>query len=75
MARSGLDQLTNAQKRALLAEHLRRQSLIALWSRALPDRRGITGAAPNDGHRSFLDNEVIALASVRNWSARSSIRM
>ena len=61
-----LDQLTKAQKRALLADRLRSQGRItvpgvALTAASEPARGGA------DGRRSFLDDEVVALSSIKDW--------
>lgn len=68
MSGVGSDELTTAQKRAILAEHLRRRSRLA----PSPVAKGDAAAAPSEdaGRKSFLDDEVIALASVRDWSAQ-----
>ena len=64
----GLEQLTPEQKRALLAEHLRKRS-----------RAGVAGAASakdaspelvHEHRKSFLDGETIALASLKDWRAQ-----
>src|SRR3954447_16711566 len=64
----GLEQLTPEQKRALLAEHLRKRS-----------RTGVPGAASakdawpelvHEHRKSFLDGETIALASLKDWRAQ-----
>jgi acetylornithine/succinyldiaminopimelate/putrescine aminotransferase/predicted amino acid dehydrogenase len=63
----GLEQLTPAQKRALLAEHLRKRSRIATADGA-PPTDGAPAAGPADERRkSFLDGETIALASLKDW--------
>ena len=69
MPSGGLDQLTKAQKRALLADRLRSQSRLAASGMALSANDVRPRQQPNEGRRSFLDDEVIALASVKNWRA------
>jgi acetylornithine/succinyldiaminopimelate/putrescine aminotransferase/predicted amino acid dehydrogenase len=63
-----LEQLTPAQKRALLAEQLRKRI-------DTPEEpRSTHAAAPREPEeerrRSFLDRETIALASLKNWRAQ-----
>src|SRR5262245_50490115 len=75
MSGGGLDELTTAQKRALLAEHLRKRSLapspaIADDAAPAPSGNGAAPPAPGEGRKSFLDDEVIELASLRDWSAQ-----
>src|SRR4029077_13081215 len=77
MSGGGLDELTTAQKRALLAEHLRKRSRLAPSPAAIADDTapapaddGAAPRAPSAGRRSFLDDEVIELASLRDWSAQ-----
>jgi acetylornithine/succinyldiaminopimelate/putrescine aminotransferase/predicted amino acid dehydrogenase len=77
MSGGGLDELTTAQKRALLAEHLRKRSRLAPSPAAIADHAapapaddGASPRAPSAGRRSFLDDEVIELASLRDWSAQ-----
>ena len=77
MSGGGLDELTTAQKRALLAEHLRKRSRLTPSPAAIagdaapaPAEDGATPRAPSEGRRSFLDDEVIELASLRDWSAQ-----
>jgi acetylornithine/succinyldiaminopimelate/putrescine aminotransferase/predicted amino acid dehydrogenase len=70
MSGLGLEQLTTSQKRALLAEYLRKQS-----PRATPEagsREGDIPARqpPGESRRSFLDDDTVTLASVRGWSAQ-----
>jgi acetylornithine/succinyldiaminopimelate/putrescine aminotransferase/predicted amino acid dehydrogenase len=67
MSGVGSDELTTAQKRAILAEHLRKRSRLAPAA-AAKDAAAVPSA--DAGRRSFLDDEVIALASVRDWSAQ-----
>ncbi|MGA7487760.1 MAG: aminotransferase class III-fold pyridoxal phosphate-dependent enzyme [Xanthobacteraceae bacterium] len=70
MSGLGSDELTTAQKRALLAEHLRNRSRSAP-SPPVPPKDDVAAHRPaGDGRRSFLDSEVIALASVKDWSAQ-----
>jgi acetylornithine/succinyldiaminopimelate/putrescine aminotransferase/predicted amino acid dehydrogenase len=66
----GVDQLTKAQKRALLAEHLRQRTRLAASGVALPEDEVPARQPPNQSRNSFLDNEVIALASVKDWNAQ-----
>lgn len=67
MSGLGADELTTAQKRALLAEHLRKRTRLAT-APAQPPIEDVGVRQPVDeGRRSFLDNEVIALASV-DWN-------
>src|SRR5262245_43546158 len=77
MSGGGLDELTTAQKRALLAEHLRKRSRLAPPPATIADEAapvpaddGAAPRAPSEGRRSFLDDEVIELASLRDWSAQ-----
>src|SRR5262245_64269444 len=73
MSGGGLDELTTAQKRALLAEHLRKRSRPApspIAAAPAPADDGAAPRAPSAGRRSFLDDEVIELASLRDWSAQ-----
>ena len=65
----GLDQLTKAQKRALLADRLRNQSRLTASGVALSGGDVPPREERDEGRRSFLDDEVIALASVKNWHA------
>jgi acetylornithine/succinyldiaminopimelate/putrescine aminotransferase/predicted amino acid dehydrogenase len=70
MADAGLDQLTAEQKRALLAERLRQRSVIATTARSSSN-----GAAPphhephEESRKSFLDRDVVALSSLKDWRA------
>jgi len=66
----GLDRLTTAQKRALLAEHLRKRSSHAKPRAALADGDLPAPEPAKESRRSFLDGEVIALASLKDWSAQ-----
>jgi acetylornithine/succinyldiaminopimelate/putrescine aminotransferase/predicted amino acid dehydrogenase len=70
MSSVGSDELTSAQKRAMLAEHLRKRSRLASAQAAAPKDDAAARPSANAGRRSFLDDEVIALASVRDWSAQ-----
>lgn len=70
MSGSGVEQLTTAQKRALLAEHLRERSRLAAPETPAPEHSVAAHQPANESRRSFLDNEVIALASVKDWSAQ-----
>jgi acetylornithine/succinyldiaminopimelate/putrescine aminotransferase/predicted amino acid dehydrogenase len=71
MSGGGLDELTTAQKRALLAEHLRKRG--AATAQRSPAPGSANGSAaprpPQRGRKSFLDNEVIDLAAVQDWDA------
>ena len=63
-----LEQLTPAQKRALLAEQLRKRI-------GTPEKPHATHDAPlrepeEERRRSFLDGETIALASLNGWSVQ-----
>jgi hypothetical protein len=53
----------------LLAEHLRGGAGVRPET-AAPERSVATRQPANEDRRSFLDNEVIALASVKDWSAQ-----
>jgi acetylornithine/succinyldiaminopimelate/putrescine aminotransferase/predicted amino acid dehydrogenase len=64
MSAADLDRLSKAQKRALLADRLRDQGRLATAEVAPPER---STPQPNAGRSSFLDDEVIALAAVKNW--------
>src|SRR5215470_1492845 len=68
MGDTSLDQLTKAQKRALLTERLRswtrKTSATTLSGDDAPARRD-----PDESRRSFLADEVVALASITNWRA------
>ena len=70
MSSVGSGELTSAQKRAMLAEHLRKRSRLASAQAAAPKDDAAARPSANAGRRSFLDDEVIALASVRDWSAQ-----
>ena len=74
MSGGGLDELTTAQKRALLAEHLRKRSLApspAIADDAAPaPARERRGAPRAERGPQVLDDEVIELASLRDWSAQ-----
>jgi acetylornithine/succinyldiaminopimelate/putrescine aminotransferase/predicted amino acid dehydrogenase len=59
----GLEQLTPAQKRALLAEQLRKRSRVAA-AHAAPAPEPV-----DERRRSFLDGETIELASLKDWDA------
>ena len=71
MPSGGLDELTSAQKRALLADRLRKRSRLAAsgTSGGSASDDAAARASANAGRRSFLDDEVIALASVKDWRA------
>ncbi len=64
----GLDRLTGAQKRALLAERLRQRSLLTTPA-VTPNGGAPPSRQANEGRSSFLDKEVIALASLKDWRA------
>ena len=65
-----LERLTPAQKRALLAEHLRKRSRTATAETA-PSKDDAAPRGPGDERRrSFLDDDTIALASLKGWSAQ-----
>ena len=53
----------------MLADRLRSQSRLAASGMALSANDVRPRQQPNEGRRSFLDDEVIALASVKNWRA------
>jgi acetylornithine/succinyldiaminopimelate/putrescine aminotransferase/predicted amino acid dehydrogenase len=61
-----LDQLTTAQKRALLADRLRSQSRPAVPGEAFRAASEPACGEP-EGRRSFLDDEVVALSSIKDW--------
>jgi acetylornithine/succinyldiaminopimelate/putrescine aminotransferase/predicted amino acid dehydrogenase len=62
--------LTPAQKRALLAEHLRKRSRIAPPETAPCEHNAAPREPDDERRRSFLDGDTIALASLRGWSAQ-----
>jgi len=55
------------EKRALLAERLRNQSRLTTSAATLSRGEGSAPQESNEGRRSFLDGEVIALASLKDW--------
>jgi acetylornithine/succinyldiaminopimelate/putrescine aminotransferase/predicted amino acid dehydrogenase len=67
MPGSNLDQLTREEKRALLAERLRNRSPLTTSPATLSRGEGSAPQESNEGRRSFLDGEVIALASLKDW--------
>ena len=67
MPGSNLDQLTREEKRALLAERLRNRSPLTTSAATLSRGEGSAPQESNEGRRSFLDGEVIALASLKDW--------
>jgi acetylornithine/succinyldiaminopimelate/putrescine aminotransferase/predicted amino acid dehydrogenase len=69
MSGLGPDRLTKAQKRALLEEQLRKRSRIAVSGLARPEVDVVLHPQSIESRSSFLDNEVIALASVAGWNA------
>ena len=76
MPGSNLDQLTREEKRALLAERLRNQSRLTPSAATLSRGEGSAPQDSNEGRRSFLDGEVIALASpLRFRSLPAAIRV
>src|SRR5262249_19026881 len=74
MSGGGLDELTTARKRGLLAGHRRKRSRLAPSPGATADDAApptpvddsAAPRAPGDGRKSFLDDEVIELASLRD---------
>jgi acetylornithine/succinyldiaminopimelate/putrescine aminotransferase/predicted amino acid dehydrogenase len=70
MLGSGPGQLSQAQKRALLAEQLRKRSRPATSGMAMADGQVPPPQGASESRCSFLDNEVIALSSVKNWRAQ-----
>jgi acetylornithine/succinyldiaminopimelate/putrescine aminotransferase/predicted amino acid dehydrogenase len=64
MPAADMDRLSKAQKRALLADRLRDQSR-PTTAAVVPSGGGTS--EPNAGRSSFLDDEIIALASVKDW--------
>jgi acetylornithine/succinyldiaminopimelate/putrescine aminotransferase/predicted amino acid dehydrogenase len=70
MSSLGLKQLTPAQKRALLAEHLRKRSLVPTPDAAAAKDEGPAREPTDERRKSFLDGETIALASLKDWNAQ-----
>src|SRR5882724_6960185 len=69
MPGAGLDQLTTEQKRALLAERLWQRSSAATPAKPPVNGGGSPLQDSNESRRSFLDREVIALSSLKDWRA------
>jgi acetylornithine/succinyldiaminopimelate/putrescine aminotransferase/predicted amino acid dehydrogenase len=67
MQRVGLDRLTAAQKRALLAERLRERSLPSVPAVTPTNGAALPRRPANEGRSSFLDKDVIELASLKDW--------
>src|SRR5882724_1716057 len=67
MPGAGLDQLTTEQKRALLAERLWQRSSAATPAKPPVNGGGSPLQDSNESRRSFLDREVIALSSLKDW--------
>jgi acetylornithine/succinyldiaminopimelate/putrescine aminotransferase/predicted amino acid dehydrogenase len=70
MSNLGLEQLTPAQKRALLAEHLRKRSRVPAPDAAAAKDDGPAREPGDERRKSFLDGETIALASLKDWNAQ-----
>jgi acetylornithine/succinyldiaminopimelate/putrescine aminotransferase/predicted amino acid dehydrogenase len=67
MSGVGLNQLTAAQKRALLAERLRERSLRAAPATMPADGDASARQQANESRSSFLDKELVELASLKGW--------
>jgi acetylornithine/succinyldiaminopimelate/putrescine aminotransferase/predicted amino acid dehydrogenase len=65
-----LEQLTPAQKRALLAEHLRKRTRIPTADAASSKDEAAPRQPGDERRRSFLDGDTIALASLKDWNAQ-----
>jgi hypothetical protein len=65
MSGGGLDHLTTAQKRALLAERLRQRN--RLTTAPLSDGSGPPRPPADPARGSLFDKGVIALASLKDW--------